>query len=109
MYEYRKPSLWDRLRHIWTYKSLPHRLGWVTSALGPFAVQNDFPLTLGGRKAHHIFISEAQFNEMLKASPLGRLRAVIQDQLWTNYYSAPFTCPIRLTVLREAANPTESQ
>lgn len=108
MYECSKPSLWERLRHMWIYKSLPLRLGWCSSALGPFAVQHDFPLTLGGRKAHDIFVSEAQFNEMLKAAPLGRLRAHIQDQLWTNYYSAPFTSQIRLTILRETSDRNES-
>jgi len=54
-------------------------------------------VSLGARRSHHVFIVDSTVENMLREANDQRLIACVQDQLWNDAYSRPFTWSSRST------------
>jgi hypothetical protein len=52
LYPYRDVGLKERLIHVWKYKHMPRRIGWVTSSLSNYSIEDGCPICL--EAASHI-------------------------------------------------------
>lgn len=94
LYPYKSSTVTERLAHIWRFKSLPRRLGWVHSSLSNYSVESGCPVCLEARKSHKVFISQPTLEEILTNAVDRVLMAGAQDQLWNNVYSGKFRCTV---------------
>jgi len=92
LYPYRTASLKERFAHVWRFRRLPRRLGWVHSSLSNHSVGSGCPVCLEARKSHQVFISEPTLETMLAEANGQAIMACVQDQLWNNVYSGQFKC-----------------
>lgn len=92
LYRYTTPKLTQRISHMWRFKKLPRRLGWVHSSLSNFAIETGCPVTLEANKSHKVFIPEPIVGKMLERGIGRSLMANVQDELWRNVYSKEFLC-----------------
>lgn len=93
LYPYKKSTVGQRLAHMWRFRTLPRRLGWVHADMSSYAIESGCPLCLEGRKAHQVFIPWDKMEELLTDATARQLIGSAQDQLWSNAYSKPFECP----------------
>ena len=93
LYPYRIASLKERFAHVWRFRRLPRRLGWVHSSLSNYSVESGCPVCLEARKSHQVFIPQAVLDAMLAEANDRAIMACVQDQLWNNIYSGKFKCP----------------
>jgi hypothetical protein len=92
LYRYKRPAITDHLSHLWRFKSLRTRIGWVQSALSNYSIDDGCPITLGARKQHKVFISNTVLDEIFGKAVERTLIASVQDQLWKDVYSHKFKC-----------------
>lgn len=93
LYKGTTPSTWQRLKHMWRFKSLARRMSWVHSSLSLYGLESGCPLKLEARKSHQVFVPE-KVTEKIFAKAVNRdLIACVQDQLWNNVYSSRFAFP----------------
>jgi hypothetical protein len=93
LYPYRDVGLKERLIHVWKYKHMPRRIGWVTSSLSNYSIEDGCPICLEARKSHSVFIPDAALEAMLADATHRSLIGCVQDQLWHNAYSRAFKYP----------------
>ncbi|QNA90838.1 hypothetical protein G4G28_24260 [Massilia sp. Dwa41.01b] len=91
LYRHKKPSLKEKLMHILKYRQIPRNIGWVQSRFSYYDVDDEFPLSLGARKAHRIFIPESALEKIAIESGDRTIRCNIQDELGNNVLSKKFT------------------
>lgn len=92
LYPYMTPSLKQRLEHVWRFRAIPRRLGWVHSSLSSYSVESGCPASLAARKSHSVFIPQATLDTILSEASDRAIVACVQDQLWNNVYSGKFKC-----------------
>lgn len=93
LYPYRKAGLKERLVHLWKYKRMPKRIGWVTSSLSNYSIEDGCPIRLAARKSYSVFIPDTSIEAMLTDATHRSLMGCVQDQLWQNTYSREFKYP----------------
>ena len=93
LYPYGIASLKERFAHVWRFKRLPRRLGWVHSSLSNYSVESGCPVCLEARKSHRVFIPQPALEAILAEVNDRTIMACVQDQLWNNVYSGKFKCP----------------
>ena len=93
LYRYKKTSTKDLLGHLWKFKQIPRRIGWIHSRLSNYEINDGCPISLEGRSTHRIFVPEERLDEIFKDSTDRYIMAVAQDQLWNNRYSEKFHYP----------------
>lgn len=90
MYPYRKISVKERIIHLWKYKRLPVRIGWVTTSLSNYSIDDGCPICIEPRMSHKVLISDDKLEQLLDDSIDNSVIACTQDQLWNNTYSKVF-------------------
>ena len=93
LYPYRIASLKERFAHVWRFRRLPRRLGWVHSSLSNYSLESGCPVSLEARKSHQVFIPQRVLEDMLAEANDRAIMASVQDQLWNTVYSGKFRCP----------------
>lgn len=93
LYPYKTVSLKERFSHMWRFRRLPRRLGWVHSTLSNYSLESGCPVCLDARKSHQVFIPETVLENILIEANDRAIIASVQDQLWNNVYSIKFECP----------------
>jgi hypothetical protein len=93
LYMYRIVGLKERFAHVWRFRRLPRRLGWVHSSLSNYSLESGCPVCLEARKSHQVFIPQPVLEDMLAEANDRTLMAGVQDQLWNTVYSGKFKCP----------------
>lgn len=91
LYPYASYGLKERFAHLWKYKRFPSRLGWVSTSLSNYSIEDGCPICLGPRKSNSVLISDAKLKEILEDAKTKSLIGCVQDQLWNNTYSSVFT------------------
>lgn len=94
LYQYRKPRIRDKIAHMWRFKNLPIRTGWIRSSLSNYSLGSGFPVCLEARKSHMVLIPQATVETILTEATDRALIACVQDQLWNNVYSRKFKYPV---------------
>ena len=95
LYPYRIASLKERFAHVWRFRRLPRRLGWVHSSLSNYSLESGCQVSLEARKSHQVFIPQRVLEDMLAEANDRAIMASVQDQLWNTVYSGKFRCPRR--------------
>jgi hypothetical protein len=90
LYPYKKQSVPERFTHMWRYRRIPRRIGWVHTSLSFYDVDSECPVSLEPRTSHKIFIPNSAAERILGKASERFLIAHAQDQLWNNAYSRPF-------------------
>ena len=93
LYPYKIVGLKERFAHMWRFRRLPRRLGWVHSSLSNYSLESGCPVCLEARKSHQVFIPHPVLEEMLAQATERTLMAGAHDQLWNTVYSRKFNCP----------------
>jgi hypothetical protein len=91
LYPYRPVSLKERITHLWEYKRFPYRIGWVSTSLSNYSIEDGCPICLEPRKSHSVLIRDDKLEDVLSDAVDRTLIACVQDQLWNNTYSKVFT------------------
>lgn len=91
LYRHGKPSLKEKLMHLLKYRQIPRTIGWVHSSFSYYDVDDEFPLSIGARKAHRIFIPQSALENIAIESGERTIRCNIQDELGNNVLSKKFT------------------
>ncbi len=94
LYAYKCVGLKERITHLWKFKRIPRRLGWVTSNLSNYSVESGCPVWLEARTSHKVFLSELTLEAVLAGAIHRSIIACVQDQLWNNVYSSTFKYPL---------------
>lgn len=105
LYPYTAVGLKDRLRHLFKFRRLPRRIGWVHTSLSNFELEDGCPISLDARKSHGFLIPDDALNSMLGDAIRKEVRAVAQDELWANTYSGILEIDW-LNPVQESANGT---
>jgi hypothetical protein len=87
---FRRVTLKERFAHLFQFKRLPLRIGWVHLNLSRYSVETGCPVRLEARSSHRVFIAEDIIEKILSGASEKQLMAMAQDQLWNNVYSRPF-------------------
>lgn len=90
LYPYRKTGLKERLGYVWKYKRMPKTIGWVTSSLSNYSIEDGCPICLKARNSYSVFIPDTSIEAMLTDASHRSLIGCVQDQLWQNTYSREF-------------------
>jgi hypothetical protein len=91
LYPYTKVGIKERLLHLWRYKRWPRRVGWCHTGLSNYSIKDGCPMCLEARKSHHVLVPKEIVERVLSEATGDKLIATVQDQLWNNIYSRPFT------------------
>ncbi len=94
MYPYRKVSVKERVIHLWKYKRLPIRIGWVSTSLSNYSIDDGCPISIEPRMSHKVLIIDEKLEKLLEDSINNSVIACTQDQLWNNTYSKVFVNPV---------------
>lgn len=95
LYPYKRVSVAERISHFWKYNRLPVRMGWVSSSLSNYSIDDGCPVCIGARQSHKILISDGALESILDGAVHRSLIGCVQDQLWQNAYSHIFKLPNR--------------
>jgi hypothetical protein len=89
MYPYEAVSLMRRLREVVRYRTPPSHVGWTHTSLRFRNIDDGCPATVEPGMSHKVFVPDDVVEDLLKDGHQRLLRAAVQDQLWTDTYSAP--------------------
>jgi hypothetical protein len=87
LYRYRNAKISELFTYPFKYRKLPRTVGWASSSLSDYNVEDGCPLALEPGKSHNVFVSETVLNEMFDDGDKNLIRAAVQDQLWRTKYS----------------------
>lgn len=96
MYQHDDATFWRRLAHIWRFKRVMRRVGWVHSSLSLYSVECGMPMSLAARSSHSVFLSPAVLELVLAKAKCRTLICKVQDALWKDVYSGQFHWPVAL-------------
>lgn len=91
LYPYAKVGIKEKLLHLWRYKRWPRRVGWCHTGLSNYSIKDGCPMCLEARKSHHVLVPKEVVERVLSEATGDKLIATVQDQLWQNVDSRPFT------------------
>lgn len=94
LYQWKRPTLRERVAHFTRFRRLPYRVGWVFSSISNYGLSDGCPIELHARDAHEVFIPESTLEVIFKEALSRKLVAVVQDKLWINSYSNEIDYPI---------------
>lgn len=95
VYPWRRGALRDRFIHLVKYKRLPVRIGWCHTALSNFDLSDECPASIEPAKSHWIFVPKEVVEKLLSDAYERRFVVQVQDALWRNKYSKPFSYPTK--------------
>lgn len=90
LFPYRHPTIYERMSHLWQFRRIPRRLGWIHSNLSNYFVDAACPMRLEPRQAHKIFIPDSTLACICVNATRPFIMACVQDQLWNDVYSQSF-------------------
>lgn len=91
----KKVSVAERISHFWKYNRLPVIIGWASSNLAKYSIEDGCPLCIGASQSKKILISDGAIESVLDGAVHRSLIGCVQDQLWQNAYSHIFKLPNR--------------
>jgi hypothetical protein len=65
LYRYNTPTVRQRLAHMWRFRSLSRRIGWVHCSLLLHGIESGCPVRLGTRQSHSVFVPETVVEKLL--------------------------------------------
>lgn len=92
LYPYTRVGFRERLAHLWRFRRLPRRAGWVHTRPSYYSVDTECPKRLDLRSSHSVFLPQQSVERLLTDATSRTLRARAQDQLWNSVYSRPYHC-----------------
>lgn len=95
LYPYKKITVAEQISHLWKYKRFPRRIGWVSSSLSSYSIEDGCPVCIGARQSHRVLIPDEAIENILEEAAHRSLIGCVQDQLWQNTYSQVFKHPKR--------------
>lgn len=87
LYQYEKPSFFNKLLHLFKYRNSPKTVGWVHCSPSLLGVEENFPIEIEAFKSHDVFIPEKAIEELLAKSISRNVKVKVHDQLWNNKIS----------------------
>ena len=90
LYPYRSYGIKERFLNLWKYRRFARRLGWVSTSLSNYSIEDGCPMCLGPRKSHSVLITDDMLLNILEDASEKNLIGCVQDQLWKNTYSSVF-------------------
>lgn len=90
LYPYKKITIYERAQHAFRYRRLPVRIGWVSSSLSNYSIDDGCPVCIGPRQSHKVLIKTEILEKIFTEASRRILIGSAQDQLWQNAYSKPF-------------------
>ena len=54
LYPYRVVGLKERIAYLWAYKRFPSRIGWVSTSLSNYSIEDGCPICFEPRKSHSV-------------------------------------------------------
>lgn len=93
LYPYTRIRLVERASHLWRFRRLPRRLGWVHDSLAHYEVDTGCPARLEARSSHRVFLPEETVERILTGATERTFIACVQDQLWNDVFSRAAIVP----------------
>jgi len=93
LYPYREINILELIKHVFKYRRLPYKVGWVHSSLSNYEVDDKCPMALDPGKSIGILVPESVLEEVFEDSTKRVIKASVQDELWRNKYSKKFEYP----------------
>jgi hypothetical protein len=90
LYKYKKTCILDLLKNLFLYKRLPHNVGWISSSLSNYKINDKCPLALESGKSIGILVPETVIHNILEDSVDSVIKISVQDELWRNKHSKKF-------------------
>jgi hypothetical protein len=90
LYPYRSVGIKERLSNLWQFKRFPSRIGWVSTSLSNYSIEDGCPICLKPRKSHKVMITKDKLEEIFSDATERCMIGYAQDQLWNNTYSKVF-------------------
>lgn len=87
LYETSGSGFLSRLRHLIKYRRISRRVGWCSSSLSNYGIEDKCPYKVEARDALNIFVPDEAVKSLLSTAKSDNIMAVAQDQLWIDRYS----------------------
>lgn len=93
LYPFGKRDIFEKLKHVFKYRSLPLTVGWCSSSLSNYEIDDKCPVALEPGKSIGILVPNKVLEKILEDCEERVIKASVQDELWRNKYSSKFECP----------------
>lgn len=95
LYPFRPVTILGRIKHVWEYRSSPLRIGWCSTALSLYGVDDRCPASIEPGQSHYVFVEQEALDEILEGALSRLIIAAVQDALWRTKYSKKFLVSTR--------------
>ena len=93
LYPFGDRGLIKKLKHIFKYRRLPFTVGWCSSSLSNYEIDDKCPIALEPGKSIGILVPESVIDGIFAKCEERVIKASVQDELWRNKYSNTFEYP----------------
>lgn len=93
LYPFGNRGLIEKVRHLLKYRRFPLTVGWCSSNLTNYGIDDKCPIALEPGKSIGILVSYKILEEIFEGCEAREIKASVQDELWRNKYSRKFECP----------------
>lgn len=93
LYPYGIVGIKDKLIYLFKYRRFPNNVGWVSTNLSNYEINDKCPIALESGQSHDVFIPESVLENILSDCTERKFKAVVQDQLSRNKYSSELNYP----------------
>lgn len=93
LYPHGERNLSEKLKHIFRYRRLPFNVGWCSSSLSNYEIDDKCPIALESGKSIGILVPETVLESIFENCDERLLKASAQDELWRNRYSNEIEYP----------------
>ena len=94
LYPFGKSGLIEKIKHVFKYRRLPQAVGWCSSSLSNYGIDDKCPIALEPGKSISILVPDEVLEKIFEDCERRELKASVQDELWRNKYSRTFKYPI---------------
>ncbi len=93
LYPFGKRGIVEKIKHVFKYRRLPLTVGWCSSSLSNYEIDDKCPISLEPGKSIGILVPGEILEKIFEDCEVREIRASVQDELWRNKYSRKFEYP----------------
>ncbi|KAB2318290.1 hypothetical protein F8A86_15485 [Betaproteobacteria bacterium SCN1] len=90
LYPFGKQDLLEKVKHIFKYRRLPLSVGWCSSSLSNYGIDDTCPRALEPGKSIGILVPDKILGTIFEDYEVREIKASVQGELWRNKYSRKF-------------------
>lgn len=90
LYPFGNRGLLEKVKHLLKYRRLPLTVGWCSSSLSNYGIDDKCPIALEPGKSIGILVPDNILEDIFDDCGAREIKVSVQDELWRNKYSRKF-------------------